>query len=112
MSRALSGAVKACRTGRAVMDFGPFCATNPRLRENQGRHTGTQGHPVGIRVGWCDREWLTVDLYRKRPGGEMVGRTRSLRPGRFGSSRKKEAAGAARRNAATYGVLMRISAAA
>ena len=38
---------------------------------------------------------MTLDLYRKRPGGQRL-RSRTRRgPGRFGSSRKKEAAGAA-----------------
>jgi hypothetical protein len=40
-------------------------------------------------------ECITLDLYRKRPGGRWRTGT-ALGPGRFGSSRKKEAAGAAR----------------
>jgi len=38
---------------------------------------------------------VTLDLYRKRPGGQTRNSRARLGPGRFGSSRKKEAAGAA-----------------
>jgi hypothetical protein len=39
--------------------------------------------------------WITLDLYRKRPGGQRSKSGTRRGPGRFGSSRKKEAAGAA-----------------
>src|ERR1700682_6017686 len=35
---------------------------------------------------------MTLDLYRKRPGGQAPRSRTSCGPGRFGSSRKKEAA--------------------
>ena len=35
---------------------------------------------------------MTLDLYRKRPGGNSFGRLNRQRPGRFGLSREKEAA--------------------
>ena len=38
---------------------------------------------------------MTLDLYRKRPGGQTPRSRTQAGPGRFGSSRKKEAAGAA-----------------
>jgi hypothetical protein len=42
-----------------------------------------------------DRERMTVDLYRKRSGGRGFGEMAKAEADRFGSSRKKEAAGAA-----------------
>jgi hypothetical protein len=35
---------------------------------------------------------ITTDLYRKRPGGQAAQSRTQAGPGRFGSSRKKEAA--------------------
>ena len=45
----------------------------------------------------------TLDLYRKRPGGQAWKSGTRRGPGRFGSSRKKEAAGAARTNLLAMG---------
>ena len=44
----------------------------------------------GYRKGHC--ACITLDLYRKRPGGEPLRSRTSGGPGRFGSSREKEAA--------------------
>ena len=40
----------------------------------------------------ADRECITTDLYRKRPGRKNLHEVVMIEPGRFGSSRKKEAA--------------------
>jgi hypothetical protein len=88
----------AASAGRFARGAFPPRPPLPNKRAEPSKFAYLSGNPLRIsrdrafQQGSRCSGWITSDLYRKRPGGKHSGDARWLWPGRFGPSRKKEAA--------------------